>query len=328
GAGCTLVPVANSFWATRAMFFATGFGFALMKVSVYSVIGLFTSSASGHARLLAMIEAAFMTAVVASAWIFAWFIDPSDPSSPGWLHVYWLLVAMCVVAAMAIGAVRIDEGALADSADTDTPATAFREMLSLLALRATQIFIVGVFLYVFIEQGLGTWLPTINHKALGLDGKIAVQAASAFAMSIAAGRFVAGLIVARLGWLKLLLGCLSGMALILMVVPILAAGAGTHVVASWTEVPFAAYLLPLIGFFMAPIYPTLNSVVLSTVPKGRQAGLIGLIVVFSALGGTTGSRMVAVLFSSERSAQVLYSLLAPIAVLAGATLWLSRLSRA
>lgn len=327
GTGCALVPLADSFWATRAMFFATGFGFALMKVSVYSVIGLFTSSTSGHARLLGIIEAVFMVAVVASAWIFAWFIDPTDPSSPGWLNVYWLLAGLCVAAALSILAVRIDEAALADSAWGQPPAEAFRDMLALLVLRATQVFIAGVFLYVFIEQGLGTWLPTINHKVLGLDGQIAVQAASAFATAIAAGRFVAGLVVTRIGWLRLLLCCLAGMALILLVVPTLAAATGGHPVTSWGAVPLAAYLLPAIGFFMAPIYPTLNSVVLSAVPKARQAGLIGLIVVFSALGGTTGSRMVAELFSSEPTAQVLYSLLVPIAVLAGATLWLSRLAK-
>ncbi|MBS0481336.1 MAG: MFS transporter [Proteobacteria bacterium] len=327
GAGCVLVPLADSFWATRAMFFATGFGFALMKVSVYSVIGLFTSSASGHARLLGMVEAAFMAAVVASAWIFAWFINPADPASPSWLGVYWLLAALCAIAAVAIALVRIDESALKDSAGDQAPAAAFREMIGLLAMRVTQVFIAGVFLYVFIEQGLGTWLPTINHKVLGLDGQIAVQAASAFALAIAAGRFAAGMVVARIGWLRLLLGCFAGMAAILLVVPSLAAQSGPAVVTSWSQVPFVAYLLPAIGFFMAPIYPTLNSVVLSAVPKTRQAGLIGLIVVFSALGGTTGSRMVAVLFSAQPSAQVLYSLLVPIAVLSAATLWLSRLAR-
>lgn len=326
-AGCALVPLADSFWATRAMFFATGFGFALMKVSVYSVIGLFTSSASGHARLLGIIEAAFMAAVVASAWIFAWFIDPANPGSPAWLGVYWLLFALCLVSALAISLVQIDESALGVSLKRQKPTQAFREMLGLLALRATQVFIAGIFLYVFIEQGLGTWLPTINHKALGLDGQIAVQAASAFAMAIAAGRFVAGLVVARIGWLRLLLGCFAGMSLILLVVPGMAAAQGGQVVTSWAQMPLVAFLLPAIGFFMAPIYPTLNSVVLSTVPKTRQAGLIGLIVVFSALGGTAGSRMVAVLFSSQPSAQVLYSLLVPIAVLAGATFWLARLAR-
>lgn len=327
GLGCILVPLADSFWATRAMFFCAGFGFALMKVSVYSAVGLLSDSTSTHARLLGIIEAAFMSAVVASAWIFAAFIDPDNPTSSSWLNVYWLLAGLCMVAALLVATIRIDESGLGNEVHGKPPADAFREMLVLVVLRATQVFIAGVFLYVFIEQGLGTWLPTINHQVLGLDGQIAVQAASAFAMAIALGRFCAGLIVARIGWFPLLMGCFAGMATILGVVPGLATAEGGGLVTSWGHVPFAAFLLPAIGFFMAPIYPTLNSVVLSTVPRARQAGLIGLIVVFSALGGTAGSRMVAELFSAIPNASVLYSLLVPIALLAAATLWLHRLAK-
>lgn len=327
GAGCLLVPIADAFWATQAMFFATGVGFALMKVSVYSTIGLFSTTTFGHARLLGLIEAAFMMAVVASAWIFAWFIDPRDPGSPSWLDVYWLLAGLCSLAAIAIALVRIDEGGLRGKEAVEPPSQAFGAMLSLLALRSTQVFIAGVFLYVFIEQGLGTWLPTINHKVLGLDGQIAVRAASAFAVAIALGRLVAGLLVARTGWQPLLLVCCGGIAAILLVVPQLASAPAAEPISRWAAVPFVAYLLPALGFFMAPIYPTLNSVILSSVPRNRQAGLIGLIVVFSALGGTAGSRLVAELFSSEPSAQVLYSLLIPLGFLAITIVWLGRFAK-
>jgi fucose permease len=327
GLGCVIVPLADAFWATRAMFFATGFGFALMKVAVYSSVGLLTSSTSGHARLLGIIEAAFMAAVVASGWIFAWFIDPANPQSPNWLNVYWLLAGLCLVAALAIAAIRLDERALHNPGGDQEPPRAFRDMLALVGLRATQVFIAGVFLYVFIEQGLGTWLPTINHRVLGLDGQLAVRAASAFAMSIAVGRFVAGLLVTRIGWFRLLLACLAGMIAILLIVPVLARGGAGQVVTNWRDLPLTALLLPAIGFFMAPIYPTLNSVVLSTVPRSRQPGLIGLIVVFSALGGTIGSRMVAELFSAEPSAQVLFSLLPPIILLGSAVVWLHHLAK-
>ncbi|WP_095013265.1 MFS transporter [Tsuneonella mangrovi] len=327
GIGCLLMPIADSFWATRAMFFCVGFGFALMKVSVYSSVGLLSNSTSTHARLLGIIEASFMAAVVASAWIFAAFIDPADPSSSSWLHVYWLLAILSGIAILLVLLVRIDEANLGNDVQDKAPGKAFGEMLGLIVLRATQVFIAGIFLYVFIEQGLGTWLPTINHQVLGLDGQIAVQAASAFAMAISLGRFCAGMIVARIGWFRLLMICLAGMAVVLSVVPWLSTGQPGVGVSTWREVPFVAYLLPAIGFFMAPIYPTLNSVVLSTVPRAKQAGLIGLIVVFSALGGTTGSRMVAELFSAIPSANVLYSLLAPIALLAGATVWLHRLAK-
>jgi len=310
-AGCVLAATADSFWAMRGLFLCVGLGFALMKVAVYAAIGLFATSASGHARMLGIVESLFMVAVVASAWVFAAFIDPAHPGSTGWLRVYWWLAGGCAVTALAVLTGRFPEAPTQDARTT----AKFRAMLGLLGWRAVQVFIVGVFLYVFVEQGIGTWLPSINHLVLGLDEAMAVRAASIFALAIAAGRFVAGMVVPRLGWFRLLMLCLAAMAVILALVPLLAHGAG-HAVSRWADAPAATWLLAAIGFFMAPLYPTLNSVVLSAIPRERQAGLIGLIVVFSALGGTTGSRMVAVLFSALPDARVLYSLLPPIAGIA------------
>lgn len=316
GAGCLLAGLAghfttDGFWAIRGLFLCVGLGFALMKVAVYAAIGCFTSSASTHARMLGIVESLFMVAVVASAWIFAAFIDPAHPASTGWLRVYWWLAGGCVVTALAVltGRFPVIESA------PGAAAASFRAMLSLLGWRVVQVFILGVFLYVFVEQGIGTWLPSINHLVLGLDEAMAVRAASVFALAIAAGRFCAGLVVARIGWFRLLMVCLAAMAAILACVPVLAHGVG-HPVSRWGDAPAATWLLAAIGFFMAPLYPTLNSVVLSAIPRERQAGLIGLIVVFSALGGTTGSRVVAVLFSAIPDAQVLFSLLPPIAGIA------------
>ncbi len=310
GAGCVLAAVAQQFWAMRALFFCIGLGFGLMKVAVYAAIGQFTGSASGHARMLGIVESLFMVAVVASAWIFAAFIDPARPAGLDWLHVYWWLAGACGLVMLVVLSADFPRIAAVSGA----AAASFAGMLALLAHRAIQIFTLGVFLYVFIEQGLGTWLPSINHMVLKLDEAMAVQAASAFALAIAAGRMVAGLVVERMGWRALLLTCLGVMAIILAVVPVIAHQ--SHAISRWADLPFAAYLLPAIGFFMAPLYPTLNSVALNAVPKERQAGLIGLIVVFSALGGTAGSRMVAQLFSAMPDARVLYSLLLPIGLIA------------
>ncbi|AFJ43392.1 hypothetical protein [Francisella orientalis] len=46
-----------------------------------------------------------------------------------------------------------------------------------------------------------------------------------------------------------------------------------------------ALLFPMIGFFMAPIYPTLCSSILSSQPENLQSAMAGLIIIFSALGG-------------------------------------------
>ena len=66
---------------------------------------------------------------------------------------------------------------------------------------------------------------------------------------------------------------------------------------------------------MAPIYPTINSVVLSALPKARHAAMTGLIVVFSALGGTTGSFITGQLFAHFDGSRAFYLLLLPMAVL-------------
>lgn len=42
---------------------------------------------------------------------------------------------------------------------------------------------------------------------------------------------------------------------------------------------------------MAPVYPAVNSIMLSALPKDRHAAMTGLIMVFPALDGTLGSFM-------------------------------------
>jgi fucose permease len=72
--------------------------------------------------------------------------------------------------------------------------------------------------------------------------------------------------------------------------------------------PTAAFLFPLIGLFIAPVYPLLTSTVLSVIPKAQQAAMTGLIIVFSALGGTLGSRIIAYFFEREGGAAFYFTL--------------------
>jgi len=189
----------------------------------------------------------------------------------------------------------------------------FRAMLRLALLPATLVFVASVFLYVLIEQGVGSWLPTFNREILGLSAPMSVQAASIFAVGLGLGRLCAGALVRRTGWYPLLVVCLGATAaLILLALPL----AGQHHGAEidhWRGAPLAAFVFPLVGFFMAPIYPALNSAILSSMPPSRQAAMVGLIVVFSALGGTTGSMIIGRTFGAIGGNHVFYLLLVPIA---------------
>lgn len=315
GAACLVMPLLPSFWTAQLLFLAIGVSFAVVKVSVYSFVGLLTRDGSGHASLLNLIEGVFMLGVLGGYWLFGAFIDAGNPASPHWLGVYYVLAAASFVSVALLATTKFDEGAAMAAEETAGIGQRFAAMLGLVARPITLIFVASIFLYVLVEQGIGSWLPTFNREILRLSAPMSVQAASIFAVSLAAGRLGAGLIVRRTGWFALLLACLAAMAtLIVIALPL--APAHPAAVMRWDDAPLAAFVFPLIGFAMAPIYPALNSSILSAMAKTEQPPMVGLIVVFSALGGTTGSLIVGRTFALLGGSTAFYLLLAPIGLLA------------
>ncbi|WP_223621111.1 MFS transporter [Lysobacter sp. ESA13C] len=323
GAACLLMPLLASFWITKLLFVATGVSFALVKVSVYSSIGLLTEDKQAHASLTSTIEGWFMVGVLAGYWIFAWFIDPQSPGDPVWLRVYWLLAAIAAAILVLLATSRMDERAASDG---HAVGDSFLDMFRLVAQPLVAVFLVSAFLYVLIEQSVGTWLPTFNREILHLPTTMSVQAASIFAVSLALGRLAAGVALRRVPWHWLLMVCVLAMAALVLLALPLARNLQPDPAMSWAHAPLAAYVFPLIGLFMAPIYPAINSVVLSSLPKSRHAAMTGLIVVFSALGGTTGSFITGQLFARIGGGTAFYLSLLPMAMLLLAIALLKRQS--
>jgi FHS family glucose/mannose:H+ symporter-like MFS transporter len=320
---CLAMPLVPGFWTTRLMFLAVGVAFGVTKVSVYSFVGLLTDDSARHASLLNVIEGVFMLGVLSGYWIFAAFIDPQDPGSHHWLAVYYVLAAASLVVLALLAVTPFDESAVDEPSATHGAGDKFAEMVALAWRPLTLSFIVAIFCYVLVEQGVGSWLPTFNRELLGLSAPMSVQAASIFAICLAAGRLGAGVIVRRTGWFPLVCGCLAAMAvLIVAVLPLAAAHHGQ--VTAWAGAPIAAFLFPMIGLTMAPIYPALNSAILSSMPPREQPAMVGLIVVFSALGGTTGSFIVGHIFAAFQGTIAFYVLLVPIAALAAAAAMVRR----
>ncbi|MDB5673616.1 MAG: transporter [Sphingomonas bacterium] len=320
---CLAMPLFPGFWTTRLMFLAVGIAFGATKVSVYSFVGLLTDDSARHASLLNVIEGVFMLGVLSGYWIFAAFIDPHDPGSRQWLAVYYVLAAASVMALVLLAATPFDESAVGEPSTARSAGRKFAQMVALIGRPLALSFIASIFCYVLVEQGIGSWLPTFNRELLGLSAPMSVQAASIFAICLAAGRLGAGVIVRRTGWFPLVCGCLAAMAvLIVVVLPLATAHHGP--VTGWAGAPIAAFLFPMIGLTMAPIYPALNSAILSSMPPREQPAMVGLIVVFSALGGTTGSIIVGRIFTAFQGTTAFYVLLVPIAALAAATAMVRR----
>jgi fucose permease len=188
-------------------------------------------------------------------------------------------------------------------------------MLKLIMLPVVMSFIVCAFVYVLIEQSIMSWLPTFNNKVLQLPSSISIEIASILAASTAAGRFIAGLVMKRFNWLAVLCICLSGAAALVLIALPLAKGVDGKDVLGWSQLPVAAYIFPMIGFFIAPVYPAINSIILSALPKTRHGAMSGLIVVFSALGGTLGSLATGFIFQNYGGETAFYFSLVPIAIL-------------
>ena len=314
---CLIMPNVPGFIMTKLLFASVGFGFALIKVSVFATIGLVTKDEKEHLSLMNFLESFFMVGILLGYFLFAYFVDNDNPKSQSWLQVYYLLAAIAGAAFLLLLTTKIDESSVkkAKQEEAKNMADDFIGMLLLLIKPLVLVFIFSAFFYVLIEQSIMSWLPTFNNDVLKLSTSLSIQMASILSASIALGRFLAGIVLKKLDWLFVLVGCLVGAAaLVLLAVPLTKSVTGASIT-SLKDVPIVGFIFPLIGMFLAPVYPAINSVILSNLPKHRHAAMSGLIVVFSALGGTTGSIITGHIFGAYGGQTAFYFSLIPITIL-------------
>ncbi|HEY5917148.1 MAG TPA: MFS transporter [Chryseolinea sp.] len=322
---CLLMPSLSSFWMTKLLFAATGTCFALIKVSVYATIGIITTNKKDHASFMNFIESFFMVGILTGYFIFSAFVNDEDPQSTEWFGVYYFLAGIAIVAFVLLLTTKLDESSVQPTASKPL-AEDFIDMFKLAVLPIVLVFIISAFTYVLIEQSIMSWLPTFNSKVLHLPTTLSIQMASILAASTAVGRFTAGVALRKIHWFFVLVICLL-FASTLVVVAIPLSNSAHGDVTGWSNAPLAAFVFPMIGFFIAPIYPAINSVILSTLPARQHGAMSGLIVIFSALGGTTGSIITGHIFEAYGGQTAFYFSIVPILVLIVCLFFLNRLQK-
>ncbi len=307
---CFITPFTNDFWYFKILFLMIGVSFALIKVAVFATIGLITDNQKEHGSFMGALEGVFMGGILLGNIIFSLFIDDVNPKSTNWLNIYWFMGAVSILAFFVLYISKLDESQA--KIEKRKFSEDFKEMILLIIKPLTIVFIISVFLYVLIEQSFQTWFPTFYTDIINAPASMAVQAGAVLGGAFMIGRFLGGFILTKIKWITLLTFCLlaSG-ALILVVLP-LTNNSEIEGMLSWTNAPLAVYLMPLIGLFLAPVYPTINSTVLSSLPKHMHSSMAGLIVVFSALGGTTGSIITGNVFEKYDGSTAFYFSLIPI----------------
>jgi fucose permease len=307
---CITMFYGNSFNHAKLLFATVGVSFALIKVSVYSLIGAITENQREHNALMSSIEGVFMIGIALAYFLFPAFNDDANPDS--WLNVYWLLALLSSLSFVFLFLTKFENPTEIPGANL---ADDFSQMFKLMAKLLIVVFVISAFLFVMIEQGIMTWLPTFNDKVLHLPENVSIMMASILAISLAIGRIVAGEITKKINWIWVLSFCVvSAMLIVLFVLP-KTVGLEVKAINSVSDIPIIGFAFPLVGLFIAPIYPLLNSVILSALPKKLHSPMTGLIVVFSALGGTLGSRIIGWLFENQGPENAFYYTLIPMSLL-------------
>lgn len=301
-----LIAAITGFWVTPVLYAVTGSSFALMKVSVYSTIGLITKNQKDHTSLMNILEGIFMVGSLSGPLFFSLMINFSH-----WNHTYWIIAALSGLALLLMLFTDLDESSVERKAGESN----FFEMFLLLRHPMIWVFIIAAFLYVMIEQSFGTWLPTFNIEIFGLEKSQAAAFLSIYAGSIAVSRFLAGYLAKHFSWLKIQLVYLVGAFILTLIVVLKTVSWQPQTAENWYQVTPMAFIFSMIGFFIGPIYPTICSIVLSKLEKVHHSSMTGLIVIFSALGGTSGSMIIGFLSGRLSVHNAFYFPLIPIFLL-------------
>lgn len=325
-----IMPFTSSIVMVRFLFAAVGSSFALIKMSVYGAIGLVTKNDKEHISFMNFIESFFGVGIVVSYFIFPLFVDKNNPASTSWLNVYYLLGAISLVAFLLLLSAPLDESA-SKTKNTENLISDFGKMFQLFVVPLVLIFLLCAFFYVLLEQSIMSWLPTFNNDVLKLNEVLSIRMASILSAAIALGRFLAGLILKRVKWLYVLLTCLVVAAgIVYFAMPEInnfLSNYHGNGISELKDIPAIAFIFPLIGLFLAPIYPAINSVVLSSLPKTKHGLMAGLIIIFSALGGSLGSVITGHVFQNYGGQRAFYFSLVPIIILLIALIVFNRLQK-
>ncbi len=310
---CFAMPLVPSFWMSKLLFAVVGFSFAIVKVTALSTIGLITTGKEEHLSYMSYLEALFMVGLFGGYLLFGEFVKDVDPDHT-WLKAYYIVGAISLGALILLTLSPLDESQV----DRSEKSSILHDLMNMLLLGIKPlalIFIVSIFMYVLIEQGIQSWLPTFNNKILDLPSDTSIRLAAIMPLAIALGRFMGGYLLKRIEWIYVLVICVILSAVLLLISLPMAGTDYSMRLGTWLDVPMAGLIFPLIGLWLAPIYPALNSLILSSLPLKDHAPMTALIVVFSALGGTTGSALMGWLFEEMEGANVFYIILIPMVLL-------------
>lgn len=278
-----LLPFIEEFWFYKVWFAIIGACFAIGKICVFGIIRNNISDEKSLAKTMNSVEASFMIGIFAVNTGFGWLI--SSQYSEFWRFGFLLIALLSAITIFLLSKIEITESKPSENKSIFSELSGFTTPV-------VALFLAVVFFIVFVEQGFNSWLPSFYKNHLKVNSFFALQATSFLSLFSYAGRTITANIIRKFSLSKYYIICISLIvALLLMIL-------GIQYFDS-EDSRVILFLFPVVGLFLSPLYPVVNSKMIAVVDKEKINLFTSLIVIFSSLGSSVSSIIMAILFGKQ-----------------------------
>lgn len=281
---CSLIlPFVEVFWFYKLWFAIIGTCFAIGKICVFGVIRNNISDEKSLAKTMNSVEASFMIGIFVVNTGFGWLI--SSQFSQYWKFGFLFISVLSAVTIFLFSRLEIAEPVKKEKENLIKELSEFVNPLVV-------VFLAVLFSIVFVEQSFNSWLPSFYKNHLKVNSFFALQASSFLALFSYVGRMITSNIIHRFPLSKYYVWCL------ILIVSVISVIIGIQFLGPGNS-RILLFLFPVIGLFLSPLYPVINSKMITLVDKERVNIFTSLVVIFSSLGSSVSSIMMSILFGNQ-----------------------------
>lgn len=258
----------STFWPLALSMLVLGLGLGAIELGANNIIvDLHTAQKAKYLNLMSVLHGlGSMTAPLYAGFLLA--------GGYSWRQVYQgalVLVAVMLVYTLLAKYPRM--------AEQKSESISFKKLMKTAFTGDSIWYYFLIAIYVSTELGIGSWIVEFLQTQKGLAVGLSTQMLSLYFGLMMAGRLLGSFFVERIGYLRILL--------------LASLGAFVSIALGIFGPPEIFFFLPLSGFFLSIIFPTVTAAV-SDQHTENQGAILGLLFTFAGLGGMLGPWLIGV----------------------------------
>jgi len=282
-----ITPFIDTYWMIKVYLVGVGITLVGMKVGIYATVSLVTENESQHASFLSLAEATWMLSSMVGMWIIAFFIKIAPDH---WMYALWVYTVFGIINFLIWMFTPMDESAI-EKEKQQPFKEQIKDIINICKSKIVLFAIIIFFVDQFVENGFLAWMAGFYQMAIHLSQSLSVELASITVFAYFIGRVAVVFLLKYMRWDKVLF-IYYLIAITILIYVLYTIHAPNHPINTLWDIPIQALILPLIGFFMAPNTPILNSAVLNRTVKEKQALLMTVMTITYAISSSISARLI------------------------------------